>query len=141
MKNHNNYEPVKANHPDLALLFALALGNPTLKKIQKTLFSYGQPDTVLFGCISKGKVLGMLGSETIADKAIIKHLAVLESHHRQGIGKNLVTDFCKRFRINNIEAETDGDAVKFYTKIGFVCVEFEGLYGKRYRCHKNFETF
>lgn len=117
-------------------ILKLAMGSPTLDKIQETLSAYQQPDHSLIGCRVDGKLVGILGAKMKDNMATIHHIAVLAAYRGQGIGKLLIQELLKRFAIGFLFAETDNEAVGFYEKCGFTCKSFEGVHGKHYSCQK-----
>jgi hypothetical protein len=115
-------------------LMQLAIGFPTPKKVEETLASYNETGHYLLGLYREGKLMGLIGLHVCENKGMIKHIAVLESYQRKGIGKTLITEVIRRFQLKAWEAETDEEARDFYEKCGFQCTPFEGKHTTRYQC-------
>lgn len=75
-----------------------------------------------------GKILSVVGLESGEDETIIRHIAVLESAQRHGIGRMLLEDAVGRFGQSNLVAETDASAVDFYRACGFTVRALEERY-------------
>ncbi|MFS0727680.1 GNAT family N-acetyltransferase [Paenibacillus sp. 1P07SE] len=83
------------------------------------------------------KVVGFLGVERLSgEEAVLKHIAVLRHYRRLGIGKQMLDNYMRLYRIPTIEAETDRDAVQFYRHIGFQIKSLGEKYPgvERFRC-------
>ncbi len=109
------------------------MGFPTLEKIQKTLKSYNEHAHHFMGAYSEENLVGIVGLHIHETHGIIKHIAILESYQKQGIGKALITEVIKHFQLITCEVETDEEGRGFYEKCGFTCSPFEGKYNTRYR--------
>ena len=77
--------------------------------------------------VDSGAVIGFSLSRTVADEAELLLLAVVPSHHRQGVGRLLLDDFMHRARdagVTRIHLEVrDGNlAVEMYLHAGFTPV-------------------
>jgi ribosomal-protein-alanine N-acetyltransferase len=77
--------------------------------------------------VESGTALGFSLSRTVADEAELLLLAVVPSHHRQGIGRLLLDDFMQRAReadVSRVHLEVrDGNpAVEMYLHGGFTPV-------------------
>lgn len=134
------FKPIKPQHPELPLLIKPSIGNPTFAKIQEVLVYYKAEYHFLIGSFLEENLVGVIGIEIKDSKAIIKHLSVLEKYRTQGIGKGMVNYIINQFPIKSIFAETDDEAKEFYKKLGFNYSQFQGKYGKRYKCSLDLES-
>jgi ribosomal protein S18 acetylase RimI-like enzyme len=75
----------------------------------------------LFGCEEGGTVLGCIGIELRrSDARVVIHSFTVDSgHRRRGVGRRIIREVAATFPGATIEAETDTDAVGFYTRCGF----------------------
>ena len=115
-------------------LIKFAIGSPTPEKVQKILASYAESDHYLLGYYSEGKLVGLIGLQTKETHGVIKHIAVLKSSQKQGIGKMLIMKAIKQFQLKVCKAETDEEGKGFYEKCGFTISAFKGPYGPRFNC-------
>lgn len=69
-------------------------------------------------------------------EAVVGHIAVAPTHRLRGIGRSLVDDAVRRFRLVSVTAETDATAVLFYRRCGFETRSLGELYPgvERFRC-------
>lgn len=127
---------ISPDHPEVPHLLNLAIGFATDEKIKAVVDSYRQDNHYLFGFRSGGQISGIIGIELQENRAIIKHIAVLESHRSMGIGRAMIQGLRSSYSACEVHAETDDDAVGFYRKCDFRCDEIQGKYGRRYRMSK-----
>ena len=90
----------------------------------------------------RGTAVGFSLSRSVADESELLLLAVLPSHHRQGVGRHLLSDFMDRARANGIarvhlEVRDGNPAVEMYRAAGFTQVGKRSNYyhasnGKRF---------
>jgi GNAT superfamily N-acetyltransferase len=123
------------NRQLLSVIYS-AIGNPSPDRILEVIRSYSNPEHEIIGAFIDDILVGVLGfvkeSETIA----IRHISIIENWQRQGLGTLLLEEIKKYYKGYNISAETDEESVDFYLKSGFICREFQGLYGNlRYKCY------
>lgn len=79
----------------------------------------GNSRELLGFCMNK-KLVGLIGFEYESkDKVELKHIAIKPEYRGRGIGKDMIQEFIKSQKALTIKAETDKDAVGFYSKIGF----------------------
>lgn len=77
--------------------------------------------------LGSGAVIGFSLSRTVADESELLLLAVVPSHHRQGIGRLLLDDFMDRARTDgatrlHLEVRDANPAVEMYREAGFAQV-------------------
>ncbi|QJX81299.1 GNAT family N-acetyltransferase [Priestia megaterium] len=74
----------------------------------------------LYSTEINGEIVSCIGVEFRNSKeGVIKHIAVLPKERGSGIGSSMIRFICKKYNLNFISAETDKDAVMFYTNFGF----------------------
>ncbi|MCM3185181.1 GNAT family N-acetyltransferase [Priestia megaterium] len=105
--------------------------NPTIKKLlsyatleKKVNEEYKKytylPSRKLYSIEVNGETISCIGVEFLnSKKAVIKHIAVLPKERGKGIGSSMISFFCEKYDIHSIFAETDKEAVNFYSKFGF----------------------
>ncbi|HEX4213696.1 MAG TPA: GNAT family N-acetyltransferase [Candidatus Dormibacteraeota bacterium] len=115
-----------------------AIGAPTDANVDAILARYGgDPSWALLGYEWGGVPVGCIGlSIGPRGEAVIRHIAVLPARRREGIGASLVRDALRAFGITVLTAETDGSAVGFYRRCGFVTRSLGELYPgvERFSC-------
>ncbi|WP_197061399.1 GNAT family N-acetyltransferase [Halobacillus sp. BBL2006] len=85
----------------------------------------------------EGILAGCIGIKfSTKHKAVIQQIAVSPNYRNQGIGERMIEFFLEQYNLRELSAETDGDAVGFYQKLGFEvkCLgeKYKGV--TRYRC-------
>jgi ribosomal protein S18 acetylase RimI-like enzyme len=106
--------------PQVKNLLSMSIGPRT--DIEKLLAQYETEDQLhLHGIFLGTELLGIIGFQVAAPvgKAVIRHIAVLPSLRRRGVGRTLVDGMRNRFSVQCLTAETDADGVEFYRKLGF----------------------
>ncbi|MCM3151588.1 GNAT family N-acetyltransferase [Priestia megaterium] len=105
--------------------------NPTIKKLlsyatleEKVDGEYKKytclPSRKLYSIEVNGETVSCIGVEFLnAKEAVIKHIAVLPKERGKEIGSSMIRFLCKNYDIHSIFAETDKEAVNFYSKFGF----------------------
>ncbi|MED3885476.1 GNAT family N-acetyltransferase [Priestia aryabhattai] len=105
--------------------------NPTIKKLlsyatleEKVDGEYKKytclPSRKLYSIEVNGDTVSCIGVKFLnAKEAVIKHIAVLPKERGKGIGSSMIRFLCKNYDIHSIFAETDKEAVNFYSKFGF----------------------
>ncbi|RMA95084.1 GNAT family N-acetyltransferase [Priestia megaterium] len=105
--------------------------SPSIKKLLSyaTLEEKVDEEYKKYVCLPSRKLYSMeVNEETIScigveflnsKKAVIKHIAVLPKERGKGIGSSMISFFCEKYDIHSIFAETDKEAVNFYSKFGF----------------------
>lgn len=105
--------------------------NPTIKKLlsyatleKKVNEEYKKytylPSRKLYSIEVNGETISCIGVEFLnSKKAVIKHIAVLPKERGKGIGSSMIRFLCKKHDIHSVFAETDKEAVNFYSNFGF----------------------
>ncbi|PTJ60718.1 hypothetical protein BU006_03430 [Mammaliicoccus sciuri] len=85
-------------------------------------------------------IIGLLGVFTNDKEVIIKHIAVLNHLQKQGIGKTIVNAIHDLYPNKVIVAETDRNAVLFYSRLDFEIFSLGEKYPGviRYKCVKKY---
>lgn len=130
-----SFQTIMPSYSQLDTVISSSIGVPTPDKISHILKSYEAPNQFLIGAFSSQDLIAAIGFELMDDKIIIKHISVLDSFRKQGIGQLLITYLISLYPKANILAETDSESVSFYQKLGFDCTAIEGKYGIRYKCN------
>lgn len=122
----------------IAKLLAASVGNATPEAIDiliQSCVSEGFPS--MWIAICDGAPVGVLRLDSqIRGCCTITHIATSSECRGQGIGRKLIEFARDNFGFEQIEAETDDDAVEFYKACGFAIEPLgENEYGvQRYRC-------
>lgn len=116
-----------------------AVFEPTIEKIRNIINDFcGNNKKDIIGYFENGNLQGIICIE-IKDKTEIKYIGVHKSNRNKGIGSRLI-DYIRKKVNHDIYAETDDDAIQFYSKYGFECESFVKFYKykeiKRYKCTK-----
>lgn len=127
-------QQIEYDHPHLADLFKLCVGNPTQEKLERVLQQYTQSSFTIWGAFQQTKLMGFIGFERKNNRIIIHHIAVNPASRGKGVGTHLVTSLCQEDNLQEIYAETDKDALGFYKKLHFVCTVSKTKWGQRYQC-------
>ncbi|MED4219515.1 GNAT family N-acetyltransferase [Priestia megaterium] len=78
------------------------------------------PNRKLYSAEVNGEIVSCIGVEFHNSKeVVIKHISVLPKERGSGIGSSMIRFICKEYNLNSISAETDKDAVMFYSNFGF----------------------
>ena len=121
-------------HPDLPQIITHSIGNASNEKISGVITSYDVLGHHLIGGFISGQLIAVIGLYIEDGHGVIRHIAVHDGHRNQGIGMRIITYVLEFFSLQNLTAETDDEARRFYEKCGFSCQSFEGVYGQRYTC-------
>ncbi|MEX6054935.1 GNAT family N-acetyltransferase [Mammaliicoccus sciuri] len=99
---------------------------------------YKLNNNTLFSVINNNHIIGLLGVSNSDNEVVIKHIAVLNCLQKQGIGKTIVNAIHSLYPNKVIVAETDKDAVLFYSRLGFEIFSLGEKYPGviRYKCVK-----
>jgi len=135
MKKNITFKQVNTNHPLLGSIISGSIGFPTVKKVDRVLQSYTQPNQFLIGDFASDNLIAIIGFELTGKQAIIKNISVSNDFKRQGIGNCLIQKTIKNYALNCVSLKTDDESVNFYKKVGFKCTPFDDKHGNRYYCH------
>lgn len=74
----------------------------------------------LYGEVIHHRLAGLIGIVPYSEEAVeLKHIAVNPQYRRLGLGTKLIYEYMHSYHPAKIIAETDQDAIGFYSKIGF----------------------
>jgi ribosomal protein S18 acetylase RimI-like enzyme len=141
------YDRTRHNTDEVKNLLTMAIGYPTPESLGKLLdvvydfkghHLFVTPKRGLFAR-DKGMITGIIGIDiTSPPHGWILHLAVHPDYRKHGLGKSLISQVVKKFKLESVVLETDDDAVDFYRACGFTAVEIKSQWPgvHRYRCTK-----
>jgi ribosomal protein S18 acetylase RimI-like enzyme len=90
----------------------------------------------LFGWFSNDELVGLIGViHGSFGEVELKHIAIKQDYRGKGFGRKLVHEYIQTNNIVKMKAETDKDAVGFYTKLGFTILSL----GEKYPGVERFE--
>lgn len=94
---------------------------PDPDKLDKVIAQYkSKSDHRLYGIVVENQVVGIVGYKQLSSDVIeIQHISVSPQYRGGGYGRGLVLELLNTEKPAKIIAETDGDAVDFYRRIGF----------------------
>lgn len=127
---------VKEKITDTVILELLApsVYYPTEERLLNRARKYQEVEnTHIYACKENGELKGIVVFKIADSSATILDIAVKPEHQGQGIGSKLIDFIFNQFKVDNIIAETDDDAVEFYKKNEFTVVDTETKFNvKRY---------
>lgn len=78
------------------------------------------PDRALYVVLERGRLVGLVGVTGCTGPTItIGHIGVHPDHRGRGVGAFMVDQLGRAHPGASLEAETDGEAVGFYRRVGF----------------------
>jgi ribosomal protein S18 acetylase RimI-like enzyme len=114
--------PIQAgqiDQPGIEVL-ALAVGDSSPLRMARVVETYDTEESYSIYLCRRDGTLGLIGFETRGkDDASIRHIAVDPSRQRRGIGRLMITAAVQELGYKTLRAETDADAVGFYSSCGF----------------------
>ena len=126
---------------EVKTLLSLAVGQPTIDKIAYLVDQfYASTGRNMFIHSRNGSITGLIGVEyTRSSCGFITHLVVNPALRKKGIGERLIKHIAETLELDEIEAETDQDAVGFYNACGFKTKKIDSpcMGVSRFRCIKN----
>jgi len=125
----------QATNPEVGKIISCAAFDGSTEGVAKEAAKYQSSDSLNFyGWLDSERIVGICGFETHADKVEIHLISVAKDMRGKGIGGAMVTALQKMYRLPT-QAETDGDAVDFYRKLGFITTAFKHeTLGERHIC-------
>lgn len=101
---------------------------------------YKVSNNILFSVINNNYIIGLVGVSNSDKEIVIKHIAVQKHLQKQGIGKEIINKIHHLYPNKVIVAETDRDAVFFYSRLGFEVLSLGEKYPGviRYKCVKKY---
>ncbi|MBQ1243439.1 MAG: GNAT family N-acetyltransferase [Clostridia bacterium] len=113
---------------------------PTEEKFNNKVDLFVNDNSVkIIACFEQDKILGVMVVSFMEQKKLeIIGIAVDVSVRGKGVGSYMINQVVNNYGLLSVYAETDDDAVGFYSNNGFSIVEFSETYGDetvvRYKC-------
>lgn len=113
---------------------------PTEEKFNKKIDTFLNDDSVkIFACLYQKEIKGIVVVSFLEQHKIeILGIAVDLSARSKGIGSYMIDCLVEEYGLISVLAETDNDAVGFYSKNGFRITQFSKTYDEesvvRYKC-------
>lgn len=122
------------NTPDVREILADCVFDNSPEGMAREIAKYqANPDMLFYGYCKNGGLLGVCGFEEHDSRVEICHIAVAESARRKGVGGAIIAALREKY-CKAIEAETDDDAVDFYSKCGFETTAIQKYNVRRWIC-------
>jgi GNAT superfamily N-acetyltransferase len=131
----------RENDPAVRLLLTFAHGSP--QAVDDAVSRYRDREWLLVGWEDSARGLAACaGVERVSDRELgVRSLAVAPGLRGRGIGRAFVDALAVVATARRLVAETDEDAVGFYSRCGFSVEEIEPKGGRaRYRCSRTIEA-
>lgn len=128
------FKKIERDYPLIESVISLSIGYATPEKVKRVLQSYAESNQFLMGAFKAKSLIGIVGFEMQDQNLIIRHISVLEASRNQGIGKLLIFKLVEEHHPSKVSLQTDGQAVEFYKKVGFICEKMDSIYKDRYLC-------
>ena len=118
-------------------LFQNILNIENIKDVEEY---YSITENELYSVSNNERIVGLVGLISTEQEVVIKHIAIQSHIQNKGLGTEIINKIHQLFPKQKLVAETDNDAVGFYTKLGF---KINSLGEKcpgiiRYKCIKEF---
>lgn len=118
-------------------LFQNILNIENIKDVEKY---YSIIENELYSVSNNECIVGIVGLISTEQEVVIKHIAIQSHIQNKGLGTEIINKIHQLFPKQKLVAETDNDAVGFYTKLGFKIISLGEKYPGiiRYKCIKEF---
>ncbi|MCJ1748592.1 GNAT family N-acetyltransferase [Mammaliicoccus sciuri] len=118
-------------------LFQNILNIENIKDVEEY---YSITENELFSVSNNERIVGLVGLISTEQEVVIKHIAIQSHIQNKGLGTEIINKIHQLFPKQKLVAETDNDAVGFYTKLGFKIISLGEKYPGiiRYKCIKEF---
>lgn len=118
-------------------LFQNILNIDNIKDVEKY---YSIIENELYSVSNNECIVGIVGLISTEQEVVIKHIAIQNHIQNKGLGTEIINEIHQLFPKRKLVAETDNDAVGFYTKLGFKIISLGEKYPGiiRYKCIKEF---
>ncbi|WP_239748238.1 MULTISPECIES: GNAT family N-acetyltransferase [unclassified Mammaliicoccus] len=118
-------------------LFQNILNIESIKDVEEY---YSITENELYSVSNNERIVGLVGLISTEQEVVIKHIAIQSHLQNKGLGTEIINKIHQLFPKQKLVAETDNDAVGFYTKIGFKIISLGEKYPGiiRYKCIKEF---
>src|SRR5450759_5836925 len=106
----------RLDDPNVVSLLAFSVGFPTSEQLRTVMAQYQEKGQWrLLGIEQDGELAGCIGVELAADaRAVIHNIAVTVEFRERGFGRAMIEAVSEKFKLCQLVAETDADAVEFY---------------------------
>jgi ribosomal protein S18 acetylase RimI-like enzyme len=111
--------------------------SPSLEKIANEVFKYrSSKERELYGIYVEGTLIGIAGLIRGDVESELKHITIHPDHRGYGYGGCLIKGLLRLPNLYKLIAETDKDAVDFYSKMGFTTCSLGEKYPgiERFKC-------
>lgn len=118
-------------------LFQNILNIENIKDVEEY---YSITENELYSVSNNERIVGLVGLISTEQEVVIKHIAIQSHIQNKGLGTEIINKIHQLFPKQKLVAETDNDAVGFYTKLGFKIISLGEKYPGiiRYKCIKEF---
>ncbi|WP_239760950.1 GNAT family N-acetyltransferase [Mammaliicoccus sp. N-M51] len=118
-------------------LFQNILNIESIKDVEEY---YSITENELYSVSNNERIVGLVGLISTEQEVVIKHIAIQSHLQNKGLGTEIINKIHQLFPKQKLVAETDNDAVGFYTKLGFKIISLGEKYPGiiRYKCIKEF---
>ncbi|WP_080690512.1 GNAT family N-acetyltransferase [Mammaliicoccus sciuri] len=118
-------------------LFQNILNIENIKDVEEY---YSITENELYSVSNNERIVGLVGLISTEQEVVIKHIAIQSQIQNKGLGTEIINKIHQLFPKQKLVAETDNDAVGFYTKLGFKIISLGEKYPGiiRYKCIKEF---
>lgn len=118
-------------------LFQNILNIENIKDVEEY---YSITENELYSVSNNERIVGLVGLISTEQEVVIKHIAIQSHSQNKGLGTEIINKIHQLFPKQKLVAETDNDAVGFYTKLGFKIISLGEKYPGiiRYKCIKEF---
>ncbi|MCD8836347.1 GNAT family N-acetyltransferase [Mammaliicoccus sciuri] len=118
-------------------LFQNILNIESIKDVEEY---YSITENELYSVSNNERIVGLVGLISTEQEVVIKHIAIQSHIQNKGLGTEIINKIHQLFPKQKLVAETDNDAVGFYTKLGFKIISLGEKYPGiiRYKCIKEF---
>lgn len=118
-------------------LFQNILNIENIKDVEEY---YSITENELYSVSNNERIIGLVGLISTEQEVVIKHIAIQSHIQNKGLGTEIINKIHQLFPKQKLVAETDNDAVGFYTKLGFKIISLGEKYPGiiRYKCIKEF---
>lgn len=118
-------------------LFQNILNIENIKDVEEY---YSITENELYSVSNNERIVGLVGLISTEQEVVIKHIAIQSHIQNKGLGTEIINKIHQLFPKQKLVAETDNDAVGFYTKLEFKIISLGEKYPGiiRYKCIKEF---
>lgn len=132
----------RLNESGVRDLITLSIGSP--EKLDQICHNFLQRSNwKIMGYECNGVVVGCIGVEVNSPRSgILRCISVAPSARERGIGRTMVEQIVKTIGVTQLIAETDREAVDFYSRCGFQVQSLGERYRgvERFRCVKDYAS-